>query len=193
MCVHLPIARAPLNPCARWMQVTIEMLKGAVDGQCFALLDRNDASDEVWRKVFLVRSTPEPSHFKLLNEKREMLDEPEAGCPDGIISDADADHSLFAEWGMYYKSPEPIVETAAARVHQTTAPAAATPVEVPLEAMPVEAAAAPEAAPAAAAPEAAPAAAAPAAAAPAAAAPAAAAPAAAPTLGALAQLAATLF
>ena len=43
--------------------------------------------------------------FKLLDEKRELIDEPEDGCPKGVISDADTDHNVFNEWGMYYKSP----------------------------------------------------------------------------------------
>ena len=35
-----------------------------------------------------------------------MLDEPSQGCPGGIIADEPEEHSLFAEFGMYYKSPE---------------------------------------------------------------------------------------
>ena len=60
---------------------------------------------QVWRKVFLVRKASAPAHFKLLDEKRELIDEPEDGCPKGVISDADTDHNVFNEWGMYYKSP----------------------------------------------------------------------------------------
>ena len=86
------------------VQVSIQTLKDAADGACIAVLDRNDVDNE-WRKVFLVRSKAEPAHFKLNNEKGELLDEPEEGCPKGIVADADEDHSIFAEWGMYYKSP----------------------------------------------------------------------------------------
>mmetsp|Transcript_29812 Transcript_29812/g.98156 ORF Transcript_29812/g.98156 Transcript_29812/m.98156 type:complete len:178 (+) Transcript_29812:1405-1938(+) len=60
---------------------------------------------QVWRKVFLVRKASAPAHFKLLDEKRELIDEPEDGCPKGVISDADTDHNVFNEWDMYYKSP----------------------------------------------------------------------------------------
>ena len=37
--------------------------------------------------------------FLIMDEKRSVLDEPEDGCPKGIIADADADHNLFGEFG----------------------------------------------------------------------------------------------
>ena len=75
------------------VQVSIQTLKDAADGACIAVLDRNDVDNE-WRKVFLVRSKAEPAHFKLNNEKGELLDEPEEGCPKGIVADADKDHPI---------------------------------------------------------------------------------------------------
>jgi hypothetical protein len=157
-------------------QVTIDALKAAADDACFAVLDRNDASDEVhtpatpypyaqpftctlasaeaqhtshlptpfrlqvWRKVFLVRKASAPAHFKLLNEKREMIDEPEEGCPNGIISDSNTDHCVFAEWGMYYKGPSILRQPAnpfeAARMHARIA--ATPPVAVAVEVAEVE-------------------------------------------------------
>ena len=48
-----------------------------------------------------------PAHFKLLSgDTRKVLDEPYQGCPGGVIADEPEEHSLFAEFGMYYKSPE---------------------------------------------------------------------------------------
>ena len=35
-----------------------------------------------------------------------MLDEPYQGCPEGIIADEPEEHSIVAEFGMNYKSPE---------------------------------------------------------------------------------------
>ena len=48
-----------------------------------------------------------PAHFKLLSgDTRKVLDEPYQGCPGGVNADEPEEHSLFAEFGMYYKSPE---------------------------------------------------------------------------------------
>ena len=45
-----------------------------------------------------------PAHFKLLSgDTRKVLDEPYQGCPGGVIADEPEEHSLFAEFGMYYK------------------------------------------------------------------------------------------
>ena len=43
-----------------------------------------------------------------------MIDEPADGVPNGVIPDADEDHNLFAEFGLYYKSPPLEVRTGAA-------------------------------------------------------------------------------
>ena len=127
-------------------EVTVDTLKNAADGACFAVLDRNDAADETWRRVFLVRSTFEPAHFKLLDEKRELLDESDEGCAKGVISDEDADHSVFVEWGMYYKSPPPDAPTAAPAAPMGIEPGIEPMAAAPVAAAPV--AAAPVAAPA---------------------------------------------
>ena len=42
----------------------------------------------------------------LSGDTRKVLDEPYQGCPGGIIADEPEEHSLVAEFGMYYKSPE---------------------------------------------------------------------------------------
>ena len=47
---------------------------------------------------------PPPSAQR--HDTRKVLDEPYQGCPGGIIADEPAEHSLVAEFGMYYKSPE---------------------------------------------------------------------------------------
>ena len=103
---------------------------------------------QVWRKVFLVRKASAPAHFKLLDEKRELIDEPEDGCPKGVISDADTDHNVFNEWGMYYKSPpnsgqprNPF-EMARARAPTVAAPPPAAAEATAAEAVEVEAEAA---------------------------------------------------
>ena len=41
-----------------------------------------------------------------MDESRKVIDEPADGVPNGVIPDArDEDHNLFAEFGLYYKSP----------------------------------------------------------------------------------------
>lgn len=92
---------------AKQGEVTIDLLKGSKDGDVIALYDRNDAASEQWREVFVTRvaRSSTPHHFLLMDASRKLLDEPTEGAPKGIISDADEDHSLFAEFGVYYKSP----------------------------------------------------------------------------------------
>ena len=71
---------------------------------------RNELTEEKWREVFVERcpaTDSVPAHFKLLSgDTRKVLDEPYQGCPGGVIADEPEEHSLFAEFGMYYKSPE---------------------------------------------------------------------------------------
>ena len=40
-----------------------------------------------------------------MNTSYKLIDEPEEGCAKGKILDSDEDHNLFAEFGLYYKSP----------------------------------------------------------------------------------------
>ena len=91
-------------------QVTKAVLEGAPAGAIFALLDCNELTEEKWREVFVERcpaTDSVPAHFKLLSgDTRKVLDEPYQGCPGGVIADEPEEHSLFAEFGMYYKSPE---------------------------------------------------------------------------------------
>ena len=82
--------------------VSVETLKSAAEGACIALLDRNQASTEQWRKVFVVRHA---NHWVLRDEQHEIIDEPDAGCPKGVIADADEDRNLIAEFGTYYQQP----------------------------------------------------------------------------------------
>ena len=120
-------------------------------------------ASEVWRKVFVERFSAKPAkpaHFVLMDEERNVLDEPADGVPNGVISDADEDHNLFAEFGIFYKSPtveapadaaEPRLEPAPEGVDEAElnvqAAAAADPAAAGLLAGPPVTATAPAAAP----------------------------------------------
>ena len=66
----------------------------------FALCDRNDAADD-WRHVYLERRAGAARVFILRDEGGRLLDEPDHGCGNGHVAEAD----LKAEWGDFYCDP----------------------------------------------------------------------------------------
>ena len=58
-----------------------------------------------------------------MNTSYKLLDDPEEGCAKGKILNSDEDHNLFAEFGLYSKSPltpraEPRLEPALEGVNE---------------------------------------------------------------------------